>query len=131
MSRMPPTTEPEPGWTLSPAALEVFRVVKAESDLTVAQISERTSRSIRTVERSLKELRDAGFIARRGSNKTGSWMVLSDADDGIKSFIRPDRWNLKINGGINGGINEHQYADADGASAMHADILLATYLRAP
>lgn len=77
------TTAPKPDWTLSRAALDVFRTVKAESDLTVAQISERTHRSIRTVERSLKELRDAGLITRKGSNKTGSWMVLSGADDGI------------------------------------------------
>ena len=49
--------------------------IRTNPSLTTKQLAEITQKSSRTIERHMKELREAGIIARIGSDKTGDWQI--------------------------------------------------------
>ena len=44
--------------------------------ITLDEIASVLSVTRRSIEKKIKELRDAGYIKREGSNKTGRWVIL-------------------------------------------------------
>ena len=44
--------------------------------ITLDEIASALSVTRRSIEKKIKELRDAGYIKREGSNKTGRWVIL-------------------------------------------------------
>ncbi|HNS31088.1 MAG TPA: winged helix-turn-helix transcriptional regulator, partial [Tenuifilaceae bacterium] len=53
----------------------VFNLIKQNSKITAAEISERLNISLSTAKRRIKELKEKGRIVRVGSDKTGHWKV--------------------------------------------------------
>nr|WP_246867042.1 hypothetical protein [Parabacteroides distasonis] len=37
----------------------------------------------RSIEKKIKELRDAGYLKREGSNKSGRWVIFEDANKSL------------------------------------------------
>lgn len=54
----------------------ILAVLKKNCELTAQQIADEIGKSKQTVERSIKFLKDNGFIKREGSDKNGSWILL-------------------------------------------------------
>ncbi|MGL5981342.1 MAG: Fic family protein [Phocaeicola sp.] len=54
---------------------EIIDNIRTNPSLTTKQLAEITQKSSRTIERHMKELREAGIIARIGSDKSGDWLV--------------------------------------------------------
>jgi len=44
--------------------------------ITLTTLAEKTGKSLRTIERVVKSLREKGIIERTGSNKSGSWLLV-------------------------------------------------------
>jgi len=44
--------------------------------ITLAALTEKTGKSLRTIERVVKSLREKGIIERKGSNKSGAWLLV-------------------------------------------------------
>ncbi|MEG2024561.1 MAG: ATP-binding protein [Gordonibacter sp.] len=66
------------GAILPEAALVVYDLIRNSPSISIPEISQQTNRSIRTIERLVKVLREQGVIRREGSNKTGYWVVLKE-----------------------------------------------------
>ncbi len=56
--------------------LKVFELLKENNRLTAKQISERCQLTERTINRSLKKLKEKNQIERAGSNKNGYWRIM-------------------------------------------------------
>lgn len=56
----------------------VFYLIKQNNQITATQIGERLKRSLSTVKRKIKELKDSGKIERIGSDKSGHWKIMND-----------------------------------------------------
>lgn len=48
--------------------------------MTIREISEELNISQRTIKRDLANMQKNGIISRQGSDKTGVWVILSDAE---------------------------------------------------
>ena len=64
------------GVKLSVTEQEVLDFIKADNTLSTVKIAEKIGKEKRTVERTIKSLKEKGFIRRVGSDKTGSWKIL-------------------------------------------------------
>ncbi len=53
----------------------VFSCIKADGSLTAQEIATQLGKSLATIKRELKRLKDIGAITREGSDKTGKWIV--------------------------------------------------------
>jgi predicted HTH transcriptional regulator len=60
---------------LSENALLVLNIIKHDGAVTQKQIAERSTLSIRSVQRAMKELRDKKIMAREGSDKNGKYIL--------------------------------------------------------
>jgi fido (protein-threonine AMPylation protein) len=54
----------------------VFNLIKLNTKITAAEISQRLSISLSTSKRKIKELKEQGVVARIGSDKTGYWKII-------------------------------------------------------
>ena len=54
----------------------VLESLKKNRELMAQQIADEIGKSKQTVERSIKFLKENGFIKREGSDKKGSWIIL-------------------------------------------------------
>ena len=61
---------------LTDTDLKVFELLKENNRLTAKQISERCQLTERTINRSLKKLKEKNQIERAGSNKNGYWRIM-------------------------------------------------------
>lgn len=64
------------GVNLSVTEQAVLNCLKADNALSAIKIAEIIEKDKRTVERTIKSLKENGYIQRLGSDKTGSWKVL-------------------------------------------------------
>lgn len=70
------------GWDLekiakeiSSNAAEIVVLIKNENTVTAVELAEKTGVSVSTIKRNLKSLGDAGIIERKGSKKSGYWLI--------------------------------------------------------
>ncbi len=56
--------------------IKIFNAIKANPDMTYDELSDVLKISLATVKRYIALLKKEGYIARRGSNKTGHWEIL-------------------------------------------------------
>jgi len=54
----------------------VFYLIKQNSKITTAEISEQLNISLSTAKRKIKELKENGTVERIGSDKTGYWKII-------------------------------------------------------
>ena len=54
----------------------VFNLIKQNSKITAAEISEQLNISLSTAKRKIKELKENGTVKRIGSDKTGYWKIM-------------------------------------------------------
>ena len=59
-------------------AIRILKLIELDPFLNAIEMSEALETSTRTVERSLKLLRDKNIIKREGSKKTGRWAILAE-----------------------------------------------------
>ena len=62
--------------TLNKMEKLVYQLLSINPGFTRDELADKTSKTVRTVQRTLNSLRDKGYIERIGSNKTGSWKIL-------------------------------------------------------
>lgn len=62
--------------TLNKMEQEVLNLLSAFPDYTREQMADATSKSIKTIQRTLKSLTQKGLIERVGSDKTGYWKLI-------------------------------------------------------
>ena len=51
------------------------------ANITIDNLINETGKSRRTISRALKQLKDSGYIARRGSDRAGTWEIIHDRMD--------------------------------------------------
>ncbi|MDQ6961759.1 MAG: Fic family protein [Mariprofundaceae bacterium] len=68
------------GINLSEIEQSILSEIKHNPQITHAALAKKTHKSLRTVERHIKKLRDKKIIQREGSNKTGFWCIKETAD---------------------------------------------------
>lgn len=56
---------------------QIIDLIGRNPRITLDEIAARLSLSRRSIEKKIKELRDAGFLKRTGSNKSGAWTITS------------------------------------------------------
>ena len=61
--------------TINELEANVLSWLKEDPHLTVAELVEKSGKSLRTVNRILASLKNKGLVWRVGSNKTGYWKV--------------------------------------------------------
>ena len=54
---------------------QIIELLKFDAYITSASIADKVEKSIRTVERRIKYLKDNSIVVREGANKTGRWLV--------------------------------------------------------
>ena len=54
----------------------VFSLIKQNNKITANEISVKLGKSLATIKRKIKDLKDRKVIERIGSDKTGSWKIL-------------------------------------------------------
>ncbi len=54
----------------------IYELIQKKSDITTAELIEKTHKAQRTVARAISELKTKGYIERIGSDKSGFWKVL-------------------------------------------------------
>lgn len=59
----------------------VFDLISKTPDITIDNLINETGKSRRTISRALKQLKDSGYIARRGSDRAGTWEIIHDRMD--------------------------------------------------
>lgn len=64
----------DPNWLLT-SDFTVYKIIEDNPSVTIANISTMLGVSERTVQRSIKELKDKGYIKREGST-CGKWVIL-------------------------------------------------------
>lgn len=62
--------------TLNGTEMAVLAILKQKPDSSRSEISEKISKTVRTVQRSLDSLRDKGYIQRIGSKQEPRWEIL-------------------------------------------------------
>lgn len=55
---------------------QIVELIRDNPHITLDEIASTLSVTRRSIEKKIKELRDAGYIKREGSNKTGRWVIL-------------------------------------------------------
>ena len=55
---------------------QIVELIRDNPHITLDEIASVLSVTRRSIEKKIKELRDAGYIKREGSNKTGRWVIL-------------------------------------------------------
>lgn len=55
---------------------QIVELIRDNPHITLDEIASALSVTRRSIEKKIKELRDAGYIKREGSNKTGRWVIL-------------------------------------------------------
>lgn len=63
------------GLKLTALDKEIIKLITNNTHITHMQLSDELSKSVRTIERRIKILKDAGLIKRIGAKKTGYWQV--------------------------------------------------------
>ena len=63
------------------SAEEIIAQINLDSEMTVEEIAKKIGKSVSTVEKTVKRLRDAGVIKRVGSRKTGRWKIQIELPD--------------------------------------------------
>ena len=56
----------------------ILELIKTDKSITAEILSIQLHLSIKSVYRYLKKLKDSGKIKREGSDKSGSWIILTD-----------------------------------------------------
>ena len=59
----------------------VFSLIKENNNITANEIANKLGKSLATIKRKLKDLKDRKVIARIGSDKTGCWKILKDDEN--------------------------------------------------
>ncbi len=54
----------------------VYQLLSSNPQYTREELAEKTSKTVRTIQRTLNSLRDKEYITRIGSDKTGRWEIL-------------------------------------------------------
>ena len=62
--------------TLNKMERLVYQLLSINPGYTRDELADKTSKTVRTVQRTLNSLRNKGYIERIGSDKTGSWKIL-------------------------------------------------------
>lgn len=55
---------------------QIIELIRHNSNITLDEIADTLSVTRRAIEKKIKELRDAGYIRREGSNKSGCWVII-------------------------------------------------------
>ena len=55
---------------------QIIELIRHNSSITLDEIADTLSVTRRAIEKKIKELRDAGYIRREGSNKSGRWVII-------------------------------------------------------
>ena len=55
---------------------EIINLIKVSPTITAKQISEALSVTLRTIERNLASLKAIGIVTRKGSDRSGEWIIL-------------------------------------------------------
>lgn len=55
---------------------QIIELIRHNSSITLDEIADTLSVTRRAIEKKIKELRDAGYIRREGSNKSGCWVII-------------------------------------------------------
>ena len=63
------------GLTLTSTHINILDIMKSNPKITIDDMSEKAGIKKRTLERKVKELKEKGFIKRKGSKKDGEWVV--------------------------------------------------------
>jgi ATP-dependent DNA helicase RecG len=58
---------------------DIIKKLKEQPALTAQELAALLNRSLRTIERHIKELREGGVLVRVGSDKSGYWQVKEDS----------------------------------------------------
>lgn len=61
---------------------QIIELIQRNPAITLDEIAVVLSLTRHSIEKKIKELRDAGYIKREGSNKSGRWIVLDNAANG-------------------------------------------------
>ena len=61
--------------TISDGEREILEFLRNNKNITVAELSEASNKSVRTINRIMSLLKAKGLIERIGSNKNGYWKV--------------------------------------------------------
>lgn len=59
----------------------VFSLIKQNNNITANEIANKLNKSLSTIKRRLKDLKDHKVIERMGSDKTGCWKILKDDEE--------------------------------------------------
>lgn len=54
----------------------ILREIEKNPHITISALAEKIVKSQRTIERTMKQLREQGIIQRKGSNKSGVWLIV-------------------------------------------------------
>lgn len=55
---------------------QIIEQIRRNPNVTLDEIAATLSVTRRSIEKKIKELRDAGYLKREGSNKSGRWVIL-------------------------------------------------------
>ena len=59
------------------AALEIYNLMKENSNITISELARRNNKSKRTIEYSIAKLKKNGFIERVGPKLGGYWRIIT------------------------------------------------------
>lgn len=60
---------------INPTEQAVLSLIEMNPAITREEIAERTSKTVRTIQRTLTSLKNKGLIERDGANKNGVWIL--------------------------------------------------------
>ncbi len=63
------------GLKLNETQKNILRMIRNNNKSTASEMAKELSLSVRAVEKSIKELREAGIVERKGPTKVGSWVI--------------------------------------------------------
>jgi predicted HTH transcriptional regulator len=73
---------------INETALLVLQMMAKQPEATLEMIAENIGKTLKTVKRAVKNLKDSGYVKRIGPRKTGHWEVNSNGNE-IKSGSLP------------------------------------------
>lgn len=62
---------------------QIIEQIRRNPNVTLDEIAATLSVTRRSIEKKIKELRDAGYLKREGSNKSGRWVIFEDANKSL------------------------------------------------